>query len=100
MPEYYSSALELEDVQDLMIEQFEGRQATIGSDSPVIALTRVKGVSIRNSTAAEGASTFMYTSQVTGERLFAGNDLAYANRAFSAKTGFDLTGNLLPAKKD
>jgi hypothetical protein len=100
MPGYYSSALELEDVQDLTIERFQGRQASIGSDSPVIALTRVKGVSIRNSTAAEGASTFISTSQVTGERLFAGNDLADANRAFSAKTGFELTGNLLPAKKN
>jgi parallel beta-helix repeat protein len=99
MPGYYSSALELEDVQDLTIERFQGRQATIGSDSPVIALNRVKGVSIRNSMAVEGTATFLSTRQVTGERLFEGNDLAYARRAFNAKTGFELTGNLLPVKK-
>jgi polygalacturonase len=99
MPGYYSSAFELEDVQDLTIDRFQGRQATIGSDNPVIALKRVNGVSIRDCVATEGASTFLSANQVTGERLFAGNDLSDARQAFDAKTGFTLTGNLLPAKK-
>jgi parallel beta-helix repeat protein len=100
MPAYYSSALELEDAGNLMIDRFEGRQASIGSHDPVIALKRVKGVTVRNCTAAEGASTFLSTSEVTGERLFEGNDLADARRAFNAKTDFELSGNLLPAKKN
>jgi parallel beta-helix repeat protein len=100
MPEYYSSALEMEDVQNLSLDRFEGRQASIGSRYPVIALSRVNDVSIRNSVAAKGASTFLSTSQVAGERLFEGNDLSQARRAFNAKTGFELTGNLLPAKKN
>ncbi len=100
MPGYYSSAMEVEDVQDLTIERFQGRQASTGSDDPVIVLNRVDGVSIRNSSAAEGASTFLSTKQVTGERLLEGNDLANAKRAFSAKTGFELIGNFLPAKKN
>jgi hypothetical protein len=100
MPGYYSSALELEDVQDLTIERFRGRQASIGSNDPVIALNRVDGVSIRDSLAVRGASTFLSTRKVTGEQLFEGNDLLNAKRAFNAKTGFQLTGNLLPEKKN
>lgn len=100
MPGYYSSAVEIEDARDLTIDRFEGRQATIDSDRPVIALKRVKGVSIRDSVAMEGASTFLSTFHVTGERLFEGNDLSSAKQAFDTKTGFTLTGNLLPAKKN
>jgi hypothetical protein len=100
MPAYYSSALELEDVENLSIDRFEGRQASAGSKDPVIALRRVKGVSIRDSSASEGASTFLSTSQVTGEGLFEGNNLGHARQAFNAKTTFELSGNLLPAKKN
>jgi parallel beta-helix repeat protein len=103
MPDYYSSALEMDDVEDLAIEHFHGRQASLdqvstGSSAPVIALNRVKGVSISNCTATDGASTFLTTREITGERLFEGNDLTDAKRAFDTKTGFTMTGNLLPAE--
>ena len=98
MPAYYSSGVQIEDAEDVTIDDFQGRQASIESNEPVIALNRVKGVSIRNSAAAEGASTFLSVTQVTGERLFEGNDLARARRAFNTKTGFVMSGNLLPAK--
>ena len=98
MPSYYSSALEIEDAQDLDLDGFQGRQAAIGSVTPVIALDRVNQVSICNSKALEGASTFLSTRRVTGERLFEDNDLSNARRALDAKTGFLFSGNLLPAK--
>jgi hypothetical protein len=99
MPPYYSSALEVEDVENLSIDRFEGRQASIGSKAPVIALRRVKGVSIRDSSATEGASTFLSTSEVTGEGLFEGNNVSRARRAFNVKTAFELSGNLLPGRQ-
>lgn len=98
MPAYYSSALEVEDANNVSIDRFEGRQASAGSGDPVIALKRVKGVSIRDSRAAEGASTFLSISQVTGEELFEGNNLSRARQAFNAKTTFTLSGNLWPGK--
>ena len=98
MPAYYSSALEVEDAENLSIDRFVGRQASAGSKDPVIALKQVKGVSIRDSSASEGASTFLSTSQVTGEGLFEGNNLGHARQAFNAKTTFTLSGNLWPGK--
>jgi parallel beta-helix repeat protein len=98
MPAYYSSALVVEDAENLSVDRIVGRQASVGSEYPVIALMRVNGVSIRNSSAAEGASTFLSTSQVTGEELFEGNNLSRAKRAFNTKTTFTLSGNLWPGK--
>ena len=99
IPAYYSSALEFEDVEDLTVDRFRGRQATDASLFPVIALSRVDGVSIRNSTASEGASVFLATHQVTGERVFEGNDLTRARKVFSANSKFVATGNYYPSKR-
>jgi hypothetical protein len=100
MPSYYTSALDFEDMQDISIDQFSGRQATAGSDVPVIDLNRVKGISIRDSSATAGASTFLSTHDVTGERLFEGNDLTNATKSFDGKTSFTMYGNSLPEKKN
>lgn len=67
MPDYYSSALELEDFDNLSVDDFRGRQALVNSDNPAIALRRGKGVSIRNSTADAGSSTFLSASDVAGQ---------------------------------
>jgi hypothetical protein len=100
MPAFYSSALQIEDVQNLSIDRFRGRQATAGSANPVIDLNRVKGVSIRDSSTLEGASTFLSTRDVSGERLFEGNDLSNAAQPFNVKPSFTMIGNLIPAKKN
>lgn len=97
MPAYYSSVIELEDAQDIEIRQLKGRQANLKSAAPVIDLKRVDGVTIRDSTAAPGASTFVKLEQVTGQRLFEGNDLSTARHAFSGPAHFALRGNLMPA---
>ena len=97
LPSYYSNGIECEDFRNLDIDGFSGRQAAVGSPDAVIALRRGSGVSIRNSTATTGASTFGSASAVTGEVLFLGNDLRSARQAFEpAKSEFTLYGNLLP----
>jgi hypothetical protein len=98
LPEYYSSAIQLEDFEGVSIDGFEGRQASAVSNNPVIDLSRGKDVSIRNSTADPGAFLFLSTNDVAGERVFAGNDLSNAQQAFNSKADFVLAGNLLPAK--
>jgi parallel beta-helix repeat protein len=99
MPGYYTSAVVLEDFENLSIDGFIGRQASIHSDDPVIALSRGRGVSILNSRAQEGASTFLAASEVTGEGLFEGNDLLNVKRIFSSNAHFTLAANLLPAQE-
>ena len=66
---------------------------------PIDLYLPVKGVSIRDSSATAGASTFLSTNDVTGERLFEGNDLTDAAKPFNAKTSFTLYGNLIPETK-
>jgi polygalacturonase len=100
MPAYYTSALDFEDVDNVTIDRFRGRQANVGSQFPVIDLNRVKGISIRDSSATAGSSTFLSTNEVTGERLFEGNDLSDAAKSFNSKTSFTMYGNLLPEKKN
>ena len=99
MPSYYSSAVEIEDSRNIRIDRFAGRQASAPSESPVIALGQVHDVSITNSRADHGASTFLSTRDVTGERLFTGNDLLDARQAFGSKTTFTLGQNIMPSKK-
>jgi len=94
LPAYFSNAVECEDFRGLNVDAFAGRQAVADA---VIVLRRGDGVSIRNSTATPGASTFLSTSEVTGEGLFFGNDLANAKGTFQpATSAFTLFGNLLP----
>jgi hypothetical protein len=101
LPAYFSHGLEFEDFRNLDIDGFSGRQAAPGPEGAVIALRRGVGVSIRNSRAAEGAATFVATTEVTGEGLFSGNDVKAATRVFEpVKSGFTLYGNLVrPAVK-
>lgn len=97
LPDLYSSAVEVEDAHDVEIGRLRARQANPASTMPVIDLHRVQDISIRDSTAAPGASTFVRLEQVTGQRLFAGNDLSVARHAFSGPAHFALRGNLMPA---
>jgi polygalacturonase len=97
MPAWYSSALQLENISNIQIDRFEGRQASPSSISPVIALKHGSDISITNSRADRGASTFFAASETTGERLFTGNDLRDAKQAFDSTTTFVLGENILPA---
>jgi Right handed beta helix region len=97
LPEYFSNAIECEDFKDVHVDGFSGRQAFANSANAVIALRRGEGVSINNSTATAGASTFVSASMVRGEGLFSQNDLRNAKHASEpAKTSFLMFGNALP----
>jgi len=100
MPDYYSSALQIEDARNVDINRFRGRQAGLQSKTPVIALARVEGISIRNSAATEGATTFVSMDHVTGQKLFVENDLSGAQRSFDVAPRFTLSGNLLSHGKE
>ena len=95
MPEFFSYALELEDVDDVIIEGFEGRQPH--ATGKTISLDRVEDISIRSSKATEGTDTFIQHKDVASFRLFTNNDLRHAESAFEPPdTAFKMTGSLLP----
>jgi hypothetical protein len=95
MPDFFSHALELEDVDDVVIEGFEGRQPHRTGET--IALDRVEGISIRSSKAAKGTDIFVRHRDVRDFRLFTNNDLLDAECAFEPpETAFTTTGSLLP----
>jgi Pectate lyase superfamily protein/Glycosyl hydrolases family 28 len=99
LPDYFSNAIECEDFRELSIELFEGRAARADANLTTIDLLRGAGVSIVNNKALPGTGTFLRTEQVSGQGIFALNDLRTAKQAFSSNsTGFSLTGNLMPAK--
>ncbi len=99
LPDYFSSAIELEDFARFNLDAFQGRQSPNSGSSPAISLRRGEGVFIRNSTAAPGTTTFLSISEVKGEGLFVENDLRAARQAFlPPANSFHLFGNLMPEK--
>lgn len=55
----WQSALAVEDVKELELDGFSGRQAKMGGDSPTIILNRVEDAMIRNSKATDGTGIFL-----------------------------------------
>jgi hypothetical protein len=75
----WRSAIHLEEVDGVVIDGFQGRQAKLGAEAPTLDFVNVKDVMIRDSKALEGTTTFL---EVTGHdshdiSLF-GNDLRKA----------------------
>jgi hypothetical protein len=97
MPDFFNHGLHLEDVEDVVIDDFAGRQPH--KAGATIALNRVKDISIRNSKAAKGTDTFLSHAAVTDARLFSNNDLLNAKTVVQPReTDFLMVGNLLSEK--
>jgi hypothetical protein len=99
-PDYATHGIEGEYFNDLVIDGFRGRQAIAGGKAAAISLAHGRGVTIRNSEAAEGAGVFFAHEDVSDQRLFVNNDLSKAHAVFQpAKTAFQSYGNALPGKQ-
>ncbi len=98
LPAYFSNAIECEDFRHLDLDHFEGRQALVMSQAPAVSLRRGQDVSVRNSKADAGTSTFLSLSSVSEQGIFTGNDLRGAQRVFTGDSKFQMSGNILPAK--
>jgi len=98
LPDYFSNALEVEDFHDLGVTGLEGRQAFASSRIPAIVLRRGSDLSVCDSRASMGTGVFLSLLGVTGERLFANNDLRQARQAFQPeKVVLKLHGNEMPS---
>ena len=99
LPDYFSNAIEADNFNGLIIDGFSGRQAVVDSPDAVIALSHGAGITIRNSTATFGAAQFLSMDGVTGQRLFASNDLANARPMLERElSGFTDYGNRMPPR--
>jgi parallel beta-helix repeat protein len=98
-PDFFSSAIELEDFRNLDVNGFRGGQAP-GSFAAAISLSDGQGVSIRNSTADEGTRVFLEAHGVSGARLLMDNDLSNARAILKGNVaGFRLEGNYHPVRR-
>jgi hypothetical protein len=95
VPRFFNHAIQIEDVKDVVIEGFEGRQPHQSGEA--IALDHVVGISIRASKASQGTDTFLAHRDVTDPRGCTSNDLRDAKTVFQPPgLGFTMVGNVLP----
>jgi hypothetical protein len=95
MPAFFNHALQLEDVANVIIDGFEGKQPHKAGET--ILLDRVDGVSIRAGKATNGTDVFIACKDVKDARLFTNNDMRNARTVFQSPVNrFTMTGNLLP----
>jgi hypothetical protein len=84
----WQSALYFENVEQLEIDGFKGRQAWVGRDIPAVVLKDVKDAMVRDSTPAEGTGTFIKVlGDTSGEICLFGNDLRKAKIPYQLGEG-------------
>ena len=94
LPDFFNYALQFEDLKNVSIEEFEGRQPH--EKGSTIDLKRVDDIAIKNSRAAEGTDIFLHHEEVTNAKLFANNDATAAETAIKPDNAdFTMVGNLL-----
>jgi hypothetical protein len=100
----WQSALDLENVQGVELDDFTGRQAWPDRDFPAVAFEDVSDAVIRNFKAVEGTGIFVRVSgKKSGEVSLVGNDLRKAKIAYQIAPdapGAKVTAldNLMPAQ--
>jgi polygalacturonase len=95
MHRFFSFGVECENIKNLVIDSFRGRQAHVSDSGPVIFLKNSNTVTIKNCFADEGAGTFLYVSNVADQRLFVNNDVSHAKKTFEPdEPEFTISGNL------
>ena len=84
----WESALYLQDIQGLQIDEFTGRQAKLGTDTPAVVFNQVEDALIRDSAPREGTKVFL---SVIGDRsngiVLLNNDLRKVKVPFHVQAG-------------
>ena len=96
LPSYHTHGVACVGVDDLTIDGFDGRPAHSDAGDAVIALRGCSTVTVRDSRARPGTSTFLVATDTTDGRLFAGNDITDAERGVTGDAGFTVVGNTDP----
>jgi len=85
----WESALYLEDIDGLEVDDLTARQAKTGANTPAVVFSQVENAVIRNSTAQAGTGTFL---NFIGDKTK--NILVYSNNFTNAKIPFTKATNV------
>ncbi len=96
LPAYHTNGVACVGVEDLTVDGFDGRPAHPDAGDAAVSLRGCSTVTVRDSRARPGTGTFLAATDTDDGRLFAGNDLADAERAISGEAGFAVVGNADP----
>ena len=77
----WGSAMRFAEVNDLVVDGFQGRQA-MDSDKPAVALSKVKNALFRNCVAPEATGTFLKADGACSRISLMNNDLGYAEKMY------------------
>jgi hypothetical protein len=85
----WTSALGLQDIDGLNLDNISARQAQLGTATAAITLSRVQNATIRNSSPQTGTETFMnFTGTTTSNILIYSNDFSNAKTAYTTDGTF------------
>jgi polygalacturonase len=77
----WGSAMRFVEVNDLVVDGFQGRQA-MDSGKPAVELSKVKNALFRNCVAPEGTGTFLKVGEACSRISLMNNDLGYAEKMY------------------
>jgi polygalacturonase len=83
----WQSALATQNVQNLLLDNFQARQGLLGSSNAAITLSATQKVRLRNCIAAEGTNSFVELKAGTSQVKSHYNDLSAAQKAFALADG-------------
>jgi hypothetical protein len=100
----WRSALSIQEAEGVLIDDFSGTPAQLGSDAPAIAFDRVQDAVIRHSTVMEGTATFLTIAGARSSNIvLSENDLRRATRPVALASDVPekavILLNNLPGKK-
>jgi len=99
LPEFFQDGIYCEHFEDVLIEDFRGRQPHLTGKGAALSLTTGAGLTVRNCRADVGTTIFLRHGDVKDRRLFVNNDVFNARQVFEPSVHtFQATGNLMPRK--
>jgi hypothetical protein len=80
MPHFFTHGVACYDCSEVDINGFEGKAAHANGEKAALAIFNTNGVSLKNSTAAQGTGVFFRHKKVEDARFFTGNDIRNARK--------------------
>lgn len=80
LPDFFSNSIWCENVSNVEIDSFVGRQAHLGDSRAAIVIDKANGATVRNCRAVKGTGGFLQAIDIKDGQLSVNNDLSQAQR--------------------